>query len=189
MKKRLFGFLLLLIVGSNISAQNDVDKRVKEIRKVYTEIAQNIEAVEKDDESGRTGPLAVNELIINKLNRSWAAVGNYRVEYRFYYQNQGEEPYPTQLVKVTQTTESAARRYYKEFVYGETGSLIFVFEKSSESETPEETRIYFNREKAVRIVQGEKVNDRLSDKQKSKVREALKDSVRVKRIFTDSIEG
>ncbi len=189
MKKRLFGFLLLLIFGSSISAQNDVDKRVQEIRKVYSEIAQNIEAIEKDDESGRTGPLAVNELIINKLNRSWAAVGNYRVVYRFYYQNKGEEPYPTHLVKVTQTTESAARRYYKEFVYGKTGRLIFYFEKSSESETPEETRIYFSTKKAIRIIEGEKVTDTLSARQKSRVHRALKDSARVKRIFVDSIEG
>lgn len=188
MKKHLIGFLFLLVFTFSISAQQSVERQVENIRKVYTEISQKIEATEKDDESGRTSELAVNELVINKLNKSWAAVGNYKVVYKFYYQNNGEEPYPTQLVKVTKTTESAARKYYEEFVYSKSGELIFYFEKSEDDEAPLERRIYFDKLKAIRIIEDKSTRDKLTNTDKSTIRNILKQSEKVEQIFINSLD-
>lgn len=188
MKKHLFNFLLILTFTFSISAQQNVEKQVEQIRKVYTEISQKIEASEKDEDAGRMSELAVNELVVNKLNKSWAAVGNYRVVYRFYYQNKGEEPYPDQLVKVTKTTESAARRYYEEFVYNTADNLIFYFEKSEDDEAPEERRIYFGNEKAIRIIEDKNTRDKLTKNDRSTVRNILKQSEKIEQIFINSID-
>jgi hypothetical protein len=187
MKKLLGGFLFLLIFTFSISAQKSVEKQIESIRKIYTEISNKIATTEKDEESGHTSDLAVNELVVNKLNKSWAAVGNYRVVYRFYYQNRDEEPYPTQLVKATKTTESAARRYYEEFVYDKTDNLIFYFEKSEDDEKPLERRIYFDKKRAFQIVEDGSARDRLSayDKVFTKV---LNDSKSIQQIFINSIK-
>jgi hypothetical protein len=187
MKKLLTSFLFLLIFTFSISAQKSVEKQIESIRKIYTEISNKIETTEKDEESGRTSDLAVNELVINKLNKSWAAVGNYRVVYRFYYQNRDEEPYPTQLVKVTKTTESAARRYYEEFVYDKTDNLIFYFEKSADDEKPLERRIYFDKKRAFRMVEDESVRDRLPANDNA-VTKVLNDSKSIQQIFINSIK-
>jgi hypothetical protein len=188
MKKHLFSFLLILIFAFSVAAQQNVDKQVEKIRKIYTEISQIIEESDKDKDAEHPSGFAVNELVINKSNLSWAAVGNYRVVYKFYYQNRDEEPYPTQLVKVTKSTESAARRYYEEFVYDEADQLIFYFERSEDDEVPLERRIYFEKEKAIRIIEDKATRDKLTNNDRSTVRNCLKQSGKVEQIFINSID-
>ena len=187
MKKQTLIFLFVFALSFSVSAQQSVDKKIENIRKIYTEISQNISATEKTEESGRTSEIAVNELVVNKLNKSWAAVGNYKVVYRFYYQNQDEEPYPTQLVKVTRSTESAARKYFEEFVYDENDKLIFYFEKSEDGEAPLERRIYFQNEKPIRLVEDKNSNDKISVKNEA-VSKVLKENNKIKQIFINSID-
>ncbi len=188
MKKHLFIFLLLSIFACSVSAQKSVEKQIEQIRKTYAEISQIIEASEKDADAEQPSGYAVNELVINKSNISWAAVGNYRVVYRFYYQNKGEEPYPTQLVKVTKTTESAARQYYEEFVYDKTENLIFYFETSVDDQYPKERRVYFDKDKAIRIIEDKDKRDKLTTDDRSTIRKLLKDSVKIEQIFINSID-
>lgn len=187
MKKHLLGLFLLLTLPFAASAQEELDKQIGQIRQVYTDLAQKIEAAEKNEESGQTSEIAVNELIINKLNRSWAAVGNYRVVYRFYYQNKDEEPYPTELLKVTRHADVAARRYSEEFVYGATGDLIFYFERSEDDETPLERRVYFAKGRAIRLVEDKTSRDKLYPDDAKNIREILERSGNVRQIFVKSI--
>ena len=173
---------------AGVTKENDTPEKVEQIRKIYNEISSKIEATEKDKESGKTSSLAVNELIVNKLDKSWAAVGNYRVTYRFYYKNRDEEPYPNQLVKVTKTTESAARKYYEEFVYDETEALIFYFEKSEDDETPKEVRIYYDQENCIRIIEDSATRDELSTNDKQYVSKGLVSSEKIEQVFRNSID-
>lgn len=187
MKTRLFAILLLLIFVFSVPAQ-DVEKQIKEIRAAYTSVSQLIAETEADPEKARYGELAVNELVINKLERSWAAVGNYKVVFRFYYQNMGEEPYPTELVKVTKKTESAARRYSEEFLFDTTGALIFYFEKSEDGVAPEERRLYFQKGKAIRIVEDAEKRDKLTSEDLDTAKDVVRRGARVRDVFLRSIE-
>lgn len=190
MNKRLFSLLFLILFTLAVSAQQSKnDLRVDSIRKTYQEISQKIESLEKDEEAARTSDLAVNELVVNKMNRSWAAVGNYRVVFRFFYQNRVEEPYPTQLVKVTKETEAAARKYYEEFVYDGDGRLIFYFEKSDDGEEPLERRIYYHKGRAFRLIEDETSKEKLDKGDREKSRGALASSKKIVKIFINSIEG
>ncbi len=189
MKKQLLSLLVLLIFSFSVFAQKSIDKQIENIRKTYTEVSQKIESTEKDEESGRTSELAVNELVINKLNKSWSAVGNYRVVFKFYYQNKDEEPYPTQLLKVTKKSEISARNYYEEYLYDKEGNLIFYFEKSEDGEFPEERRIYFNKQKPIRIIEDKAKREKLTKADKSTAEKVLKKNQSIKQIFINSIEN
>lgn len=186
-KTHALSLLLLFSFTFNISAQH-VEKQIEQIRKTYNELSERIAYTEKDEESGKTSGLAVNELVINKLDRSWAAVGVFRITYRFYYQNKGEEPYPTELVKVTRIAEISARRYAEEFVYDSSGSLIFYFERSEDDDATLERRIYFAKGKPIRIVEDTEKRDKLTKDDLSKVDEILGRSSNASEIFIHSIK-
>ena len=182
------GLLILLLFAATTSAQQSVDKQIEQIRKTYTELSEKIATTEKDEESGKTSNLAVNELVINKLDRSWAAVGIFRITYRFYYQNKEEEPYPTELVKVTRNAEISARKYFEEFVYDSSGSLIFYFERSEDDDAPFERRIYFAKGKPIRIIEDKAARDRFTKDDLSKIDEILERSSNASEIFIHSIK-
>ncbi len=189
-KKFAFIALISLIAAVSISAQKatEIDAKIENIRALYNETNRTISEIESNDENAKGGRFAVNELVINKLDRSWAAVGNYKVVYRFYYQNKEEEPYPTQLVKVTIAVESAARRYFYEFLYDGADQLVFFFERSTESEVPDELRVYFAKGTPIRIVENGSKRDKFTVNDLIKTNEALQESRRVRDIFVRSIE-
>ncbi len=182
------GLLILLLLAVSISAQQTADKQIEHIRKTYTELTERIATAEKDEESGKTSSLAVNELVINKLDRSWAAVGIFRITYRFYYQNKEEEPYPTELVKVTRSAEISARKYAEEFVYDSSGSLIFYFERSEDDDAPLERRVYFAKGKPIRIIEDNEARDKFTNDDLSKIDEILERSSNASEIFIYSIK-
>ncbi|NNE98531.1 MAG: hypothetical protein HKN25_05870 [Pyrinomonadaceae bacterium] len=188
MKIRLTSVLIFAALAIQVSAQNNVQEKVNRIRKVYSEAAQQIAAAEKDEESGTMSPLAVNELILNKLNRSWAAVGNYKVVFRFYYRNKDEEPYPTELVKVTKNSEISARRYMEEFLFDTGGNLIFYFEISDDGETPLERRMYFDRGRAIRVVEDKSMRDKPTKADRSNTGIAMDKGRRIRELFLKSIK-
>lgn len=154
--------LLILIVPS-VLAQETADGKVERIRKIYSETAAKIEKVEKGSEEDRLAGIAVNELVVNKTGKSWPAVGNFREVYRFYYDSDGESPYPSRLLKVSKTTESAARKYFEEYVFDYSGNLIFYFERTEDGDAPLERRVYFESGKAFRFVDDGKTRDKLTE--------------------------
>lgn len=166
-----------------------IEAKIEKIRALYVETNQTIEEIESDADKAKVGKFAVSELVVNKLDRSWAAVGNYKVVYRFYFQNGYEEPYPTQLVKVTIATESAARRYFEEFLYDKTGALVFYFEKSADDEAPEERRIYFDKSTVIRFIEDENPHNKLSANDSVVVKMLLRKNGAVVDIFNKSIQN
>lgn len=182
--------LLLYFLSISISAQKQsgIEDKIKKIRDLYVETNQTIEEVESEAEKAKYSKFAVNELVINKLDKSWAAVGNYKVVYRFYYQNIGEEPYPTQLVKVTIATESAARRYFEEFLYDDSNSLVFYFERSDDDGVPVERRVYFDKWKAIRFIEDRNQRDKLLASDTEIAEAIVRKSNLVTDIFRKSIQ-
>jgi len=146
MKRLVIIPILVLLAAAAVFPQKDNTAKIKKIRDFYTSVSNEIEKIEKDEEAAFQSGLAVNELVVNKLNSSWPAVGNYLVVYRFYYERIGEEHYPNHLVKVSVRTEAAARRMYEELLFNESGKLVFFFEKT---DTGDEHRLYFENEKLI----------------------------------------
>lgn len=183
-----FALLFVLLFGSVSYAQARADQKVERIRKIYAETSAKIERVEKGSAEDRLGGIAVNEMIVNATGKSWPAVGNFKEVYRFYYDNDGENPYPSRLLKISKSTESAARRYFEEYVYDLKGNLVFYFERSEEGEKPLERRVYFDSEKAFRIVDDGKARDKLTEEDEIVVNDILATENKLRGIFEATLE-
>jgi len=158
-----FALFFAVLCGTVIYAQADAEQKVDRIRKIYAETSAKIENVEKGTEEDRLAGIAVNEMVVNSTGKSWPAVGNYKVVYRFYYDSAGENPYPSRLLRITVSTESAARRYVEEFGYDYSGNLNFYFERSEDDDSPLERRVYFDSGKAFRFTDDGKTRDKLTE--------------------------
>ena len=108
----------LVVLGQDITQEqtNAIEKR-------YSDVRAQVERLETDDEYAEQSEIAVNELVINSRNKSWPAVGTFKVTYRFYYRAFGDQPYPDTLVYATKETTSAARMYREEYLFAENGPL------------------------------------------------------------------
>lgn len=148
-------FLLVVFLGSflQIAAQQD-DKRIEAIRRLSIQVNQQIEESERVEES--TG-VYCNELIVNKGDKSWPAVGIYRTIVKFYYTfgDREKNPYPNRLMKITVTTNRSDRREYAEYLFNSTEQLIFYYEKDGES-AQSERRYYFASERLIRRMLGQR---------------------------------
>ena len=160
---------LLFVVPIGAYSQGDHSKAVEAIRDHYTKVTKEIERIESNKEAASGSELAVNELVVNKLNKSWPAVGNYSVVYRFYYKQFGEEPYPDSLVMIRKKAVSAAREHHEEWLFSDDGTLAFYFFKDEEGA---EHRLYYSGEEVLSYVgKGDKLD--LSARA-SKVREYIR---------------
>ena len=189
MKKQIFSFLLVMVFGIGVSAQT-VDKMVEKIRKVYTDVSEKARLAETDDDHGSTGELVMNQLDINKRSHQWRAVGIYNLTYKFYYKggDSEEHMYPDQLVTVVVDKRISDRGYTEEFLYSDTGALMFYFQKAENDDmVPAERRVYFSLGKPIRIMEDTKTRDRLTVKDLVTVKNILADSARIKAVFKQSI--
>lgn len=190
MKKRLFYVLFLLLLANGVSAQT-VDKTVEKIQKYYADISEKARLCETDDERGEFGDLVMNELVINKRNRQWRAVGKYNLTYKFFYRGGDSEKhmYPDQLVKVVVDKNISNRKYDEEFLYSNSGDLMFYFQKTENDENaPAERRVYFSGGKTIRIVEDGKTRSGVNKKDVGTVREIVADSAKIKQLFISSIK-
>lgn len=121
--RRLFFLILSISFAFGLAHGQSISRDTQSIEKRYTEVLAQAGRMLTDADFAEKSNLAVNELVVNRYNKSWAAVGNYKVVYRFFYKSFGEEPYPDHLVFVTKETTSAAREYREEFLFGNDGSL------------------------------------------------------------------
>lgn len=153
--KHLLPILVFLLIPFAAYSQSD-DAKIKSIQGRYSSIKAEIKKLESSEEAGIQSPLAVNELVVNKHNKSWPAVGNYSVIYRFYYKQFGEEPYPDTLIFVTKKTVSAAREYFEEVLFGETYGVALIRQKDADGN---EHLGYFDGDRLIKYVgQGDKAN-------------------------------
>jgi len=162
MKQQLATIFLLSLLAGSVPAQS-VDQKIEKIRKLYAEVAEEVEQADKDPVEGSVKRgLVMNELTINKNNRVWAAVGTFRVTYKFYYEGGDAAPEPDRLVMVSVHSQHAGRFLTDEYLVGEDGSLLFYFAKANR-DGPHEQRVYFSNGKAIRVIEDEKARDKLTE--------------------------
>lgn len=181
--RMVFALFLFTVLLAVVAAQETADQKVERIRKVYAETSSKVEKVEEGGEEDRKGGVAVNELVVNAAGKSWPAVGNFKEVYRFYYEEDGENPYPSKLLKITVVTEAAARKYIVEYVYSPSGSLIFYFERSEDDDNPLERRVYFEGEKAFRIIDDGKARDKFTEEDEIVINDILATENKLRGIF------
>lgn len=190
MKKPIFNFVIILLLGLEIAAQI-TDKTVENIRRHYSDISEKARLCETDDDRGEFGDLVMNELAVNKRKRQWRAVGNYGLTYKFFYKGGDSEKslYPDQLMFVRAERYISDRVYLEEYLYSERGILLFYFQKSAnDDQTPTERSIYFSGIKPIRFAEDAKTRDRLTARDFAVIREINEQSRRIKELFLKSIK-
>jgi len=135
-----------------ISAQTD--KRIEEIRDLYTQTNEAIAIAEKE---APYSEIYVVELSVNKTGNSYPAVGTYSNISRFYYTfgDREKDPYPNRLMKINVVTKRAAMITNSEFLFNAAGQLVFGFVKT-DGEEARETRLYFAAGQLIRLLDGER---------------------------------
>ncbi|MEQ1924009.1 MAG: hypothetical protein ABL952_16000, partial [Pyrinomonadaceae bacterium] len=160
MKKQIYSLAFLLLLSVGLSAQT-TEKTVEKISKFYNETAEKARACEIEDDQGEFGELFMNELVINKRNHQWRAVGRHVLTYKFFYQmtpgDRENHMYPDQLVMVKVERKISDRTYNEEYLYSAAGVLMFYFQKAeNDDQSPAERRVYFSGIKAIRITEDSK---------------------------------
>lgn len=167
-----------------ISAQTD--KRIEEIRDLYTQTNEAIAIAEKE---APYSEIYVVELSVNKTGNSYPAVGTYSNISRFYYTfgDREKDPYPNRLMKINVVTKRAAMITNSEFLFNAAGQLVFGFVKT-DGEEARETRLYFAAGQLIRLLDGERdVN--IKNRNAIETAAAFKrESARLVSLFTSALK-
>lgn len=167
-----------------ISAQTD--KRIEEIRDLYTQTNEAIAIAEKE---APYSEIYVVELSVNKTGNSYPAVGTYSNISRFYYTfgDREKDPYPNRLIKINVVTKRAAMITNSEFLFNAAGQLVFGFVKT-DGEEARETRLYFAAGQLIRLLDGERdVN--IKNRNAIETAAAFKrESARLVSLFTSALK-
>ena len=144
--------LFLFLFPSVISAQTD--KRVDDIRYLYTQTNEAIAIAEKE---APYSEIYVVELSVNKTGNQYPAVGIYSNVARFYYAfgDREKDPYPNRLIKINVVTKRSAMITNSEFLFDKGGQLVFGYVKT-DGEEARETRLYFAAVQLIKLVDGER---------------------------------
>lgn len=182
-------FLLLIIFAGcvlPVSAQQ-ADTRIEAIRRLSSQINEQIAESERVEESNG---IYSNELVVNKGDKSWPAVGIYRTVVKFYYTfgDREKDPYPNRLLKMTVTTDRSDRHEYAEYLFNPGGQLIFYYEKDGES-LPTERRHYFAAGRLIRRMTGQRIVDINSREALDAVKVAVNEQRRLRQIFRNSLRN
>jgi hypothetical protein len=150
-------FSLGFIYGALPANAQTNDKRVEEIRSIYQETNEQIAAAEKNFPEST---IFLTELAVNKGGTMYPAVGTFRNTIKFYYTygDREKNPYPDRLLKITVSTDRAAHREWSEYLFDQSGQLIFYYEKMGAG-AEDESRFYFASDKIIRIMRGQRVAD------------------------------
>ena len=178
--------LLALIVFLTFfhSSHAEADKAaIDSIRKTFKETNASIASTEKSAEAAKASKIAVDYYITNALNRSWEAVDNYKVTYKYYYTHDAPND-KNQLLKMTRSAEHATIKHHEEFYYSANGELIFYYQKTNDPDYPKEKRIYFHKGKAIRLIDDKFSRDGYTDGDKEIVGAILKREKASKLKFT-----
>ena len=188
MKKQIFCVLIILLVGLGVSAQT-IDKSVEQIRSIYTDVSEKARLAESDKGRGEFGDLVMNELTINKSNHQWRSVGVFRQTYKFFYKggDSEEHMYPDQLVMVKVERRESDRSYVNEYLFGDSGELLFYFQKAENDKlAPAERRVYFAGGRPIRVIEDGKTRDRLSIKSSGTLKDISFESAKIRELFLKS---
>ena len=152
--RALFILITCLSCTTLVQAQPG-DKRVTAIERLSTQINEQIAESERVEESNG---IYYNELVINKGDKSWPAVGIYRAVVKFYYTfgDREKNPYPNRLLKITVTTNRSDRSEFAEYFFNAAAELIYYYRKDGESSESEQ-RCFFISERVVRLTKGKRL--------------------------------
>ena len=171
--------------GLTVSAQTE--KQIEAIKQIYK--ATN-EKIAESEANGEFADTFLSEMVVNKNNGSYPAVGTFKTVYKFYYTYGVREknPYPNRLMKVAVETNRAANTEKYEYFFNEKEQLIFYFESKNEGETFYEKRIYFQNEAVIKFL----IEDKTQNLTKAETLQAAKNVLAEKRklagIFKDSLD-
>lgn len=188
MKTLIFGIVALLT--TTLAAYAQTNKTVQKIDAYYKDAAEKARLCETDDDRGEFGELVMNTLTINSRSHQWRAVGIYGETLKFFYkgvENDERRLYPDQLVLVVNERRLSNQSFREEWLFSETGELMLFTYKAESEEPPSEARIYYSAGRAIRTVDGKKMNDRLSAIDLKYANERSVQGRRIKDLFTRSI--
>ena len=155
----LIALAIVLLSGVAVQAQT-ADKRIDDIRSLYTSTNSAIETAEKE---APYSEIYVVELSVNKTGNQYPAVGTYSNIAKFYYTvgDRERDPYPSRLMKINVVTKRSAMITNSEFLFNEAGQLVFGYVRMDGLEK-RETRLYFAAGQLIKMLDDEKdVNIRL----------------------------
>ena len=176
-------FLMILALGSISITLAQSDKRIEEIRNLYQEVNKKAAECEANGETSDTFLL---EVVVNKNNGSYPAVGIYRSVIKFYYTygDREKDPFPKRLLKIVVTTNRSAAVEVTEFLFNENGLPVFYFEK-----VDNEKRVYVDGGKPIRMIDGTKQLELKSKRATELEREINRRMQRLLPVFYNSLEN
>jgi len=147
---------LIFLCGILFQISAQTDKRIENIKKIYGETNRKIT---ESNENGEFSSVFLAELVVNKNNGSYPAVGLFQTTYKFYYTygDREKNPYPNRLLKIEIETKRSANIEKYEFLFNEKEQLIFYFESKNEAENVIEKRTYFQNETPIKSLLGDKI--------------------------------
>ena len=155
MAKMIF-MAVLLVLAVNVAGQTE-DRRISDIRAAYDKTNSRIAEAERNFAES---DIFLTELVVNRGGTMYPAVGNFKETIRFYYTygNREVSPYPNRLLKITVSTERSAVRESAEYLFNQSGQLIFAFVNDGEAEN----RYYFAGGKLIRWQKGMQTSSQIS---------------------------
>lgn len=161
-------FLMLLAAGLGAvqpaQAQTQgglpVEAAVSGIRKAYTEMKARMAKSEARAAKREPAPgIVLTEIVVNRNNAPWRAVGIYRVVYRFWHEEAKGATSPRRLRFVEVSAAISARKYSQEYLFNPQGRLIFHFRRSEEPGAPPDLRVYYSAGRPIRVALGPRNSD------------------------------
>jgi hypothetical protein len=167
---------------SNASAQQEA-KRIAETDALLSRTNEQIAGSHAD---GEYSSVYLAEMIVNKNNGSYPAVGIFRTIYRFYYTygDREKNPYPNRLIKIEIETKRSDRTETTEFLFDEGGKLIFYLDKKDEADF----RIYFAAEKPLKLLKGERDLKTTDREAVQSAKNALAEKRKLGAIFSELLD-
>lgn len=172
---------VLLAFGCDLDVLSQTDDaRIEKIHDTYKQVNDQIAESEKAPEYSS---IFVTELVVNKHNASYPAVGIFNTTMRFYYTygDREKNAYPDRLLKIMVTTRRSSQIENYEYLFDPAGKLIFEFEKVDDVEK----RYYFSSEKLIRYQEGQTVKNTIAARSAST--DVLKEAGKLVAIFRNSL--
>lgn len=184
-------FVLPILLALAVTATAQVDKSVKATQARYADVAEKARLAESDPDKGQYGDLVMDQLEINKLEHPWRAVGIHGITAKFFYTGGDTEQhmYPDELVLVKVERRTSDRNYREEYLYSETGTLLFSLQTAENDDTvPASRGLFFVGGKLVRVELGGKLRPTITADDRRAAADAVATSTRLKAIFANSLK-